>query len=103
MTLGQSLVGTLFLINMELAWWEATLLFVLWAVQFALSPVTPGPGLLGTLARNIHSLVTYAYLAWSAAEVVRMFVGFRKPLAFQHFAVMWRKHVRKGPENAKAR
>jgi cation:H+ antiporter len=103
MTLGQSLVGTLFLINMELAWWEATLLFVLWAVQFALSPVTPGPGLLGTLARHIHEAVTYAYLAWSAAEVVRMLVGFRKPLAFQHFAVMWRKHVRKGPENAKAR
>ena len=26
MTLGQSLVGALFLINMELAWWEATAL-----------------------------------------------------------------------------
>src|SRR5205814_2685764 len=38
MTLGQSLVGALFLINMELCWWEAAMLFFLWAVQFALSP-----------------------------------------------------------------
>ncbi len=44
MTLAQQLVGTLFLINMKLEWWEAAALFVLWAVQFALSPVAPGPG-----------------------------------------------------------
>ena len=28
MTLGQALVGMMFLINMELAWWEAAVLFV---------------------------------------------------------------------------
>src|SRR5438094_3662006 len=53
MTLGQSLVGALFLINMKLAWWEAAILFFLWAVQFALSPVAPGPGILGSLAKHI--------------------------------------------------
>ena len=94
MTLGQSLVGTLFLINMELAWWEAGLLFALWAVQFGLSPITPGPGLIRTLARHIHAMVTYAYLGWSAVEVVRMAAGRRKPLAFQLFGQMWRKYVR---------
>src|SRR5205814_2548524 len=36
MTLGQSLLGALFLVNMELAWWEAAILFLLWAVQLAL-------------------------------------------------------------------
>jgi cation:H+ antiporter len=95
MTLGQSLVGTLFLINMKLAWWEAAVLFFLWVVQFALSPVKPGPGMLGTLATHIHRYVTYAYLAWAAVEIVRMLSGQRKPLAFQLFAVMWRRHVRK--------
>jgi len=93
MTLGQSLVGALFLINMKLAWWEASVLFFLWAVQFALSPVKPGPGWLPALAHHIHWYVTIAYLAWSAVEVVRMILGKRKPLAFQLFAVMWRKHV----------
>jgi cation:H+ antiporter len=62
MTLGQSLVGALFLINMELAWWEAAALFVLWAIQFALSPVEPGPGIVRTLAKGIHWHVTIAYL-----------------------------------------
>jgi cation:H+ antiporter len=94
MTLGQSLVGALFLINMKLAWWEASVLFFLWAVQFALSPVKPGPGWLPSLAHHIHWYVTIAYLAWSGVEVVRMILGKRKPLAFQLFAVMWRKHVR---------
>jgi cation:H+ antiporter len=94
MTLGQSLVGALFLINMELAWWEAAALFVLWAIQFAFSPVKPGPGIVGTLAGRIHWHVTIAYLAWAAIEIVRMLIGRRKPAAFQLFAAMWRNHVR---------
>jgi len=95
MTLGQSLVGTLFLINMQLAWWEAGLLFLLWAVQFALSPVTPSPGFWGTLAGHIHRYVTISYLVLSALEAGRMLIGWRKPLAFQCFTEMWRRHVRK--------
>jgi cation:H+ antiporter len=86
MTLAQSLVGTLFLINMALAWWEAAALFILWAVQFALSPFPEA---------HIHRYVTYAYLVWSAVEILRIIFGKRKPLAFQHFAVMWRRHVLK--------
>ena len=93
MTLGQSLVGALFLINMELAWWEAAALFVLWAIQFALSLVKPGPGIFGMLAGRIHWHTTIAYLAWAAAEIVRMLIGRRKPAAFQLFAAMWRKHI----------
>ena len=94
MTLGQSLVGTLFLVNMKLDWWEAGALFGLWFVQFALSPVTPGPGFWGTLAGHIHWYVTVVYLVWAAVEIVRMATGRRKPAAFQLFAVMWRTHVR---------
>jgi len=94
MTLGQSLIGALFLINMELAWWEAAALFFLWAVQFALSPVEPSPGFWGTLAGHIHRYVTITYLAWSAGEIGRMLLGWRKPMAFACFAEQWRRHVR---------
>ena len=46
MTLGQSLIGMLFLVNMELTCFEASALFVLWGLQFALSPdSTPSPSL----------------------------------------------------------
>ena len=44
MTVGQALVGMLFLVNMQLAWWEAATLFVPWAVQFALSAALPDEG-----------------------------------------------------------
>src|SRR3954470_1868998 len=50
MTLGQSLVGMFFLMNMELAWWEATVLFVLWFVQFSFSPVPPDDTALGYIS-----------------------------------------------------
>ena len=94
MTPGQSLIGALFLINMELVWWEAAALFALWAVQFVLSLVNPGPGIVGTLAAGIHWHVTIAYLAWAALEIARMLFGHRKPAAFRLFAQLWRSHVR---------
>jgi cation:H+ antiporter len=95
MTIAQSLVGMIFLLNMELAWWEATTLFSLWGIQFALSPVSQGPGFWGFLASHIHWYVTLAYLMWVGAGVVRMFLGQRHPTAFRLFGVMWRRHVRR--------
>jgi cation:H+ antiporter len=94
MTLGQSLIGMLFLVNMRLTWWEATVLFSLWGIQFAFSPVPPGPGIIGFLASNIHWYVTIAYLGWSAVEIIRMFLGLRSPDAFVYFAEVWRTRVR---------
>jgi len=95
MTLGQSLLGALFLVNMELVWWEAAELFLLWAVQFALSPVTPAPGFWGFLAGHIHGYVTLAYFVLSGIEIVRLIFRRRKPLAIQSFIKMWRQHVKK--------
>jgi cation:H+ antiporter len=94
MTVGQSLVGMLFLINMELTWWEAASLFGLWGVQFALSPVSPGPGALRHVAAHIHAWVTVAYFLWFGAGMISCLTGRRKLLAFTQFAAMWRKHVR---------
>jgi cation:H+ antiporter len=93
MTLGQSLIGMLFLINMKLVWWEAGVLFSLWAIQFAFSPVPQGPGIMGYLSIHIHWYVTVAYFAWSAWEVIRLITGHRRPLAFIHFAEVWRTRV----------
>jgi cation:H+ antiporter len=80
MTLGQALVGMMFLINMELAWWEAVVLFVLFFVPFA-SPAAAKP-------------VTIVYFAWAGVELVRMLLGRRKPAAFTLFAKTWRAHVK---------
>ena len=95
MTLCQSLVGALFLINMELVWWEAAALFALWAIQFAFSPVPVGAGVWGKIAQHIHWVVTMAYLGWSGVEVARMIAGKRRPLALVHFAEQWKRHIRR--------
>jgi cation:H+ antiporter len=93
MTIGQSLVGMMFLVNMELAWWEAGSLFTLWFLQFAFSPFPPGPRVLGYISTHVHAWVTYLYLLWTAIEVARMILGRRKPLAFQLFAEVWRTRL----------
>lgn len=93
MTLGQSFVGMLFLINMELAWWEATTLFVLFIVQFGFSAVPQGAGIIGFVAGHIHGWVTAAYFGWALVEAIRLIAGKRHPLAFVDFAATWRKQV----------
>jgi cation:H+ antiporter len=86
MTLGQSLMGMLFLINMQLAWWEAAVIFALWAVQFGFS-------LAGPAASQVHLWTTIAYFAWAAVEFVRILIGRRNPAAFRCFGAVWREHV----------
>ena len=94
MTIGQQLVGMLFLVNMELAWWEAATLFVLWFVQFFFSAIKPEVPFWGMLAQQIHWCITILYFVWAAWELLRLLMGQRKPLAFTEFAKMWRAHVR---------
>lgn len=95
MTIGQALLAMLFLVNMELAWWEAALLFAVWLAQFVLSVVpSAGPGLLSLLARENRPYITGLYFVLSGFELLRMFLGRRKPQAFHAFAAIWRRHVR---------
>jgi cation:H+ antiporter len=94
MTIGQQLVGMLFLVNMELAWWEAAALFVLWFVQFFFSAINPEVPFWGAVAQQIHWWITVGYFAWAGWELLRLLLGQRKPLAFTEFAKLWRAHVR---------
>jgi cation:H+ antiporter len=94
MTLAQSFIGMIFLVNMELAWWEAAALFSLWGIQFGFSPVPPGPGMIGFIAIHIHWWVTVAYLVWAAVALAGIMRGKRRLDAFRLFAVMWTSHIR---------
>ncbi|MGA2182401.1 MAG: hypothetical protein ABSH47_05170 [Bryobacteraceae bacterium] len=94
MTIGQALVGMMFLVNMELSWWEAAVLFVLWLVQFGFSVVPSGAtGVLGYLGRHVHVWITASYFVWAAWELVRLLSGARRATALVEFARMWREHV----------
>jgi len=79
LTLGQAVVALAFLINMELAWWEATALAVLFAIPFFDSATEP--------------VITWIYFGWAALEVARMFARWRMPQAFPLFLKVWRDHI----------
>ena len=99
MTMGQQLVGLLFLVNMELAWWEALVLFALWFVQFVFSVINPDVPFWGGFAGHAHLWVTIAYFVWAGWELLRLLIGQRKPLAFTEFAKMWRQYVSAPAQN----
>lgn len=71
LTLSQALLGALFLVNMELAWWEAAGLFVLFVAQM--------------FSEQLKVAVTWIDFAWCGVEVVRLITGNRKAIAFRHF------------------
>jgi cation:H+ antiporter len=73
LTLAQSLLGAMFLVNMELAWWEALGLFVLFLVQ------------LGDIGAHVRVYVTWVYFGWCGVEALRLIGGNRKAAALRHF------------------
>lgn len=93
MTLAQSVVGFLFLINLQLRAWEAASLFGLWFIQFALSGFVNQPGMLGFLATHIHEYVNIAYWVWAGFELIRIMIGRRKPAAFVQLGEIWNQYL----------
>ncbi len=85
LTIGQSLVGFLFLVNMKFAWWEALAMFVLFAIQFIL-PVFAGNG--------VRVWITDAFFAWAAIGMLEILLRRRCPAALVSFLETWRLHVR---------
>jgi cation:H+ antiporter len=56
LTLMQSVVAVLLVLNMRFEWWDATLLFVLWLAQF--------------LVPDWRTPIMWAYAAWAVASVL---------------------------------
>ncbi|HEV2202259.1 MAG TPA: hypothetical protein VGR73_20765 [Bryobacteraceae bacterium] len=81
LTLGQAGIAVMFLLNMELAWWEAAVLAVLFAVPF--------------FNASAALIVTWIYFAWIGVECIRVLAGRRRAEAFPLFAAVWRAHVRR--------
>ncbi len=108
MTIGQSLLGAMLLANMKFAWWEAAVLFGLWAAQFALSgfekPLPTADDVVAhnslaewlagglsisvdfieSFARRGKEVITALYFAWTAAIIVS---AIKRRSVFEVFAV----------------
>jgi cation:H+ antiporter len=84
LTIGQSFTALMFLLNMELAWWEALAMFGLFSIQFAL------PIFFGT---EVRRWITYLFFVWAAVEVIRLIMRRKTPSALAHFLETWQAHV----------
>ncbi|HJU70070.1 MAG TPA: hypothetical protein VJ650_17680 [Gemmatimonadaceae bacterium] len=80
LTIMQSVVAVLLLANMRFEWWNATLLFVLWLVQF--------------LRATWREEITLVYAAWAVGLLVWFLV--RPPEAPKVFLRMMRRRDRAG-------
>jgi cation:H+ antiporter len=113
LTIGQSFLGMILLANMRFAWWEAAVLFGLWAVQFVFSGLeAPPPGAdgvnmfsqqvaswIGTEAARIESFshgvkvgMTWLYFLWAALMIALTVVGRHSLAAFTSFPKLVREH-----------
>jgi len=87
LTISQSLLGLVLLINMRFSFFEACLLFTLWFIQFIFSAVTPSESFF-----SIHLMVTILYFVWSGVELGRMLFGSRDFTALKFFRRLWLAH-----------
>ena len=78
LTIAQSAVATLLLMDMHFHWHEALGLFALWLVQF--------------LAPSLREEVGVVYLAWGALLVVLTLAGRRSLAAPRVFVEVWREN-----------
>lgn len=82
LTIAQSTLGFLLLVNMKFHWYEALALFGLWFIQFIL------PG--------IREEITIIYFSWVAIELILGITRVKKLSAFGKFATLIKKHFSLG-------
>jgi cation:H+ antiporter len=85
LTISQSVVGLLMLLNMEFDWWEAAGIFGLFVAQFVLPPWA------GNQAKD---LISYVFLLWAAVQIGILIAQRTTPAAFLRFGETWQAHVR---------
>ena len=80
MTILQSLLGMILLLNMRYSMFEASMLFVLWGIQFAVP--------------SLREEMLYVYGVAIAGGLVQLLRGGRTAHAFGAFARQWGAHVK---------
>lgn len=92
LTIAQSLVALVFLLNMKLEWWEATVLLFLYLAQVIFANTGEEGSRIQYLSHHVRLWVTYIYLSWAAVSLVWTLARDRVPPAFQCFRETLREH-----------
>jgi len=75
LTILQSLLGFLLLLNLELVFYEALILFIFWAVQF--------------FVPQFREEMIFIYLGWCAIEIIKLLISRKAPAAWVGFRRTW--------------
>jgi cation:H+ antiporter len=81
LTIAQSFLGFLLLLNMRFSWYEALGLFLLWFIQF----VSP----------NLREEMTWVYGGWIGVECSLLLLKRKRMPAYQSFRKLFRAHILK--------
>ncbi len=84
LTVGQSFVSMLFLLNMRFSFLEAIAMFVLFAIQFVL------PAFFGN---EVRRYITWVFFGWTAAGLLVFAIRRPKHNAVRSFLQTWRENV----------
>jgi cation:H+ antiporter len=79
LTIAQSGLAFMLLLNMNFSWYEALGLFFLWAIQFA--------------QPHLREEIIFVYLAWIAFCLIQILFGWRKPQAIRDFVEILRSYI----------
>jgi len=86
LTILQSLLGVVLLLNMRFAAWEAAVLFALWVLQFAVP--------------SLREELIWVYGALALLGAARILADRRRAGAVSAFGRQWRRHAVPGPDAA---
>jgi cation:H+ antiporter len=75
LTILQSFLGFLLLLNLQLVMWEAAILFVFWLAQFCFPA--------------IREEMIWVYSGWCAVEIIKILISRRAPAAWSGFKRTW--------------
>jgi cation:H+ antiporter len=93
LTLGQSVVALVFLMNMELRWWQALALFVTFVTGFVFSALSARQDWIGFLGSNIRLWIVLLYFGYAATCLVWTIVRWKRPAAIYCLAETWVAHM----------
>jgi cation:H+ antiporter len=85
LTIGQSFLGMIFLVNMSIAWWEALAMFLLFAAQFVL------PAFFGD---QMRTWIAAGFFIWTGVAALLMIMRRQPPNALAGFLETWHTHVK---------
>ncbi len=92
-TAGQSVVALVFLLRMELRWWQALALFVTFIAGFVFSALGNRNDWVGYTSSHIRHWIVLLYFSYAAIQLLWNLIRWRKPPAVRSLIETWQAHM----------